>query len=162
MTVADNTATSATVTVSINKNLVAAFGFTENAGTTATDKSGNGNNGTLTNGPAWSASGKYGAAILFDGTNDLVNISDANSLDLTNGMTLEAWVNPGNLTGYKTVFCKENGTSNLAYAISANNNTSGSANQRPNCRIVIGTATKTITGTSKLSSKYLDAYCQHV
>jgi hypothetical protein len=135
----------------VNINLVAAFGFNENGGATAYDNSGNCNNGTLTNAPTWSATGKYGAAILFDGTNDLVNIIDANSLDLTNGMTLEAWIKPSNLTGYKTVLCKENGTNNLAYALSANNSNSPATSQRPNTRIRIGSATPTSTGTTKLA-----------
>ncbi len=79
----------------------------ENTGTTATDNSGRGNTGTLTNGPTWSAAGKYGSAVLFDGSNDFINIIDASSVDLTNGMTIEAWINPSNLTGYKTVICKK-------------------------------------------------------
>jgi hypothetical protein len=149
---AGNTTTSSAVTFTVlNNNLVASYAFSENTGTVTNDNSGNGNNGVLTNGPTWSAAGKFGSAILFDGTNDLVNINDVNSLDLTNGMTLEAWVNPSNLTDYKTVLCKENGSTNLAYALSANNNTSGSANQRPNTRIRIGTSTTTVTGTSKLA-----------
>jgi glucose/arabinose dehydrogenase len=149
---AGNNTTSLPVTVTVNNtNLVAALSFNENTGTIANDNSGNNNTGTLTNGPTWSATGKYGSAILFDGTNDLVNVNDANSLDLTNGMTIEAWVNPSNLTGYKTVICKENGTNNLAYVLSANNNTSGTANQRPNTRIRIGTTTTTATGTTKLT-----------
>jgi hypothetical protein len=149
---AGNTATSAAVSFTVfNNNLVAAYGFNENTGTIANDNSGNGNTGILTNGPAWSVSGKYGAAILFDGTNDLVNINDANSLDLTNGMTIEAWVNPGNLTGYKTVICKENGTNTLSYALSANNSATNVNNQRPNSRIRIGTTTTTVTGTTKLA-----------
>ena len=37
---------------------------------------------------------KYGGALTFDGVNDLITVPDANSLDLTNGMTLEAWVRP--------------------------------------------------------------------
>ena len=149
---AGNTTTSAVVLFNVfNNGLVAAYGFNENLGTIANDNSGNGNQGTLTNGPAWSASGKYGAAILFDGTNDFVNVNDANSLDLTNRMTIEAWVNASNLTGYKTAICKENGTTNLAYALSPNNSTTGTSNQRPNTRIRIGTTTTTVTGTTKLS-----------
>ncbi len=148
---AGNIATSVTVQFNVfNNGLVAAFGFNENTGTTVNDNSGNNNNGTLTNGPTWSASGKFGSAILFDGTNDFVNVNDANSLDLTNGMTIEAWINASNLTGYKTVICKENGTNNLAYALSPNNSASGSANQRPNTRIRIGNTTTTVTGTTKL------------
>ncbi|HEY6504384.1 MAG TPA: Ig-like domain-containing protein [Chitinophagaceae bacterium] len=149
---AGNTTISAAVNVTVNNtNLVAAYGFNENTGTTATDNSGNNNNGTLTNGPAWSASGRYGSAILFDGTNDYININDANSLDLTNGMTLEAWVNPSNLTGFKTVICKDRTTSNYTYTLAANNNTTNVNNQRPNSRIRIGSNNRTVTGTTKLA-----------
>ena len=35
----------------------------------------------------------------FNGTNALVTIPDANSLHLSSGMTLEAWVNPSNVSG---------------------------------------------------------------
>ena len=70
----------------------------------------------------------------------LNGINDANSLDLTNGMTIEAWINPTNLTGFKTLISKENGTSNLAYALSANNGASNVNNQRPVGRIRIGTS----------------------
>ena len=73
--------------------LVAAYGFDEGSGTTVTDASGNGNNGTITN-ATWSTSGKYGKALQFNGTSALVTIPDAASLHLTTGMTLEAWVNP--------------------------------------------------------------------
>ena len=38
--------------------------------------------------------GKYGNALTFNGTNAIVTVPDANSLDLTTGMTLEAWVRP--------------------------------------------------------------------
>ena len=132
---AGNLATSAPVIVTVNNtNLMAAYGFTENTGTTATDNSGNNNNGTLTNGPTWSGSGRYGSAVLFDGTNDYINIIDASSLDLTNGMTMEAWVNPSNVTGFKTIICKDRTTTSYAYTLAANNNTTTVANQRPSSR----------------------------
>ena len=73
--------------------LVAAYGFDEGTGTTLTDASGNGNNGTITN-ATWAPSGKYGKALQFNGTSARVTIPDAASLHLTTGMTLEAWVNP--------------------------------------------------------------------
>ncbi|MBL7738685.1 MAG: DUF4082 domain-containing protein, partial [Chitinophagaceae bacterium] len=149
---AGNTTTSAVVSVTVfNNNLVAAYGFNENTGTTAADISGNNNTGTLTNGPLWSASGRFGAAILFDGTNDFVNISDANSLDLTSGMTMEAWVYPSNLTGFKTVICKDRTASSYTYTLAANNNTTNVNNQRPSSRIRTGTTNRTVTGTSKLT-----------
>ena len=73
--------------------LVAAYSFGEGAGTSVTDASGNSNTGTITN-ATWTAAGKYGDALMFDGTSSLVTINDSPSLDLTTGITLEAWVNP--------------------------------------------------------------------
>ena len=73
---------------------MAAYGFEETSGTTVADSSGTGNNGTIGGAAARTAAGKIGRAIDFDGVNDLVSVPDANSLDLTTGMTLEAWVQP--------------------------------------------------------------------
>jgi len=73
--------------------LVAAYGFNEGSGTVVNDASGNGNNGTI-NGATWTTSGKYRNALNFNGTNALVTINNAASLQLTTGMTLEAWVYP--------------------------------------------------------------------
>jgi methionine-rich copper-binding protein CopC len=72
---------------------VAAYSFNEGSGSTVYDSSGNGNNGTISN-ATWSTAGKYGDALVFNGTNALVTIPDAASLHLTTGMTLEAWVDP--------------------------------------------------------------------
>ena len=73
--------------------LVAAYSFSEGTGNKVADISGNGNTGTLTNG-AWTTLGKYGRALVFNGTNALVTINDSPSLHLSTGMTLEAWVKP--------------------------------------------------------------------
>jgi chitodextrinase len=58
-----------------------------------TDLSGNGNNGTIS-GATWTTSGRYGNALSFNGTNALVTVNNAPSLQLTSAMTLEAWVYP--------------------------------------------------------------------
>jgi len=60
--------------------------------------SGNNNNGTISN-ATWTSSGKYGSALSFNGGNALVTIPDSASLDLTSGMTLEAWVKPSVVDG---------------------------------------------------------------
>jgi Concanavalin A-like lectin/glucanases superfamily/PQQ enzyme repeat len=73
--------------------LVAAYGFNEGSGTVLNDVSGYGNNGTIS-GASWTTSGKYGNALSFNGTTALVTINNAPSLQLTTGMTLEAWVYP--------------------------------------------------------------------
>jgi hypothetical protein len=58
------------------------------SGTTWTDLSGNGNNGTLTNGPTFSA-GNMGS-ILFDGSDDYVNIANSSNLNGTS-QTVNLW-----------------------------------------------------------------------
>ena len=73
--------------------LVAHWKFDEGSGTTASDASGNGNTGTLINGPQWTA-GKVGNALYFDGIDDVITVADSNSLDLSSAFTLSAWVNP--------------------------------------------------------------------
>ena len=95
-TAADGTTRQVSVTLNITSpstGLVAAYGFEEASGTAVTDASGTGNAGT-TNGPTRITTGRFGRALNFDGVNDLVMIPDASSLDLTNRMTLEAYVYP--------------------------------------------------------------------
>jgi len=60
------------------------------AGTTFYDVSGNSNNGTLTNGPTYSSD--VGGAIVFDGTDDYVNVANASSLNPSNGISVSVWV----------------------------------------------------------------------
>ncbi len=57
------------------------------------DSSGNANTGTISN-ATWTSAGKFGDALVFNGTTARVNIPDSASLHLSSGMTLEAWVNP--------------------------------------------------------------------
>jgi len=62
------------------------------SGTTWTDLSGNGNNGTLTNGPTYSSSN--GGSIVFDGVNDCIVVNNnANILSKT-AYTKIAWFYP--------------------------------------------------------------------
>jgi hypothetical protein len=100
-------------------NLVAAYGFNEGSGTVLTDRSGNGNHGMLgPASPAWTPQGRFGGALSFDGIDDFVEVADSASLDLTTGMTLEAWVNPQTKNGWRTVLLKE-APDSLSYALYA-------------------------------------------
>jgi glucose/arabinose dehydrogenase/PKD repeat protein len=106
--------------------LVGAWGFDEASGTQATDASGRANDGVIS-GATRTVSGRFGAALTFDGVNDWVTVADAASLDLTNGMTLEAWVNPTALgSAWRTAMLKEHGGS-LAYALYAHDGAGHSA-----------------------------------
>ena len=98
-------------------SLVASYNFDEGSGPTATDRSGNNNTATLVN-ATWTAQGKYGSAVQLNGANALVRILDAASLDLTTGMTLEAWVYLGATAGgWADIMMKEGD----AYYLAAEN-----------------------------------------
>ena len=98
--------------------LVGAWSFDAGAGPSVADSSGRGNTGTIS-GAIWSPAGRYGSALSFDGVNDLVTVADADSLDVTTTMTLEAWVRPAVLgTTWRTVVLKEQ-PGHLAYAMYA-------------------------------------------
>src|SRR5215207_3609208 len=51
------------------------------------------NGGVLLNGAGFT-NGVVGQAFLFDGINDHVRIADRANLRVTNGLTIEAWINP--------------------------------------------------------------------
>jgi hypothetical protein len=72
---------------------VASYSFNEGSGTAVADGSGNSNAGTAAN-TTWTASGKFGSALVFNGSSARVTIPDSPSLRLTTAMTLEAWVYP--------------------------------------------------------------------
>ena len=70
----------------------AGYAFNEVSGTTTADVSGNGNTGTLVNGPTFTTAGKYGNAVALDGINDYVNLGNPTALQLTGSMTVSAWI----------------------------------------------------------------------
>src|SRR5439155_665278 len=76
------------------------------SGTTVADASGNNNAGTVS-GATWTTAGRYGSALVFDGTSANVTVANSASLRLTAGMTLEAWVYPTVApTGWRAVIDK--------------------------------------------------------
>jgi hypothetical protein len=99
--------------------MVAAYGFEEGSGSSIVDSSGNGNLGTIS-GAVRTASGKYGNGLSFDGTDDIVDVPDSNSLDVTAGITLSAWVKPdGIYSRWQEILYKRDGTQTRAYELSA-------------------------------------------
>ena len=86
--------------------LVAAWPCNEGAGTTIADITAVHHLGTLNN-AGWTAQGKYGGAVTFNGSSSWVTVPDHASLDLTTGATVMAWVYPTALSSYRTVVMKE-------------------------------------------------------
>lgn len=88
--------------------LVAAYGFEENSGSTTVDMSSYSNTATRS-GATWTASGKFGNALNFDGTSQYVSAPDASHLDIPQAITLMAWVYPIAIGGgiYRAVIDKE-------------------------------------------------------
>jgi parallel beta-helix repeat protein len=86
--------------------LVAHWKFDEGSGTAASDSSGSGNAGALTNGPLWT-DGRIGKGLFFDGVDDHVRVADSNSLDVSSSFTLSAWVNPASsFTDFRSILVK--------------------------------------------------------
>ncbi len=124
-------APSAGVTVNVSykltstTGLVAAYSFNEGTGSTVADSSGNGNTGTIL-GATWTT-GLYGNALSFNGTNSWVTVNGSSSLNLTGGMTLEAWVKPTAAASNWTAVMLKERTGGLDYALYA----ADGANQPP-------------------------------
>ena len=141
-TIADGQAT-VTITNDEAVGLVAAYGFEEGAGTTTADRSGNNHTGTIS-GATWSAAGRNGRALSFDGVNDMVSVADTAALDVTR-VTLMAWVNPSVLTGWRTAILKET-AGGLAYALYAHDDL-----PRPAGYVNIGGADRAAEGSAALA-----------
>ena len=77
----------------MTRGLVGYWSFDEGSSSTAYDASGNGNNGTLTNGPKWTK-GKSGTALSFDGVDDYIDCGNDESLNITDEITIEVWIKP--------------------------------------------------------------------
>src|SRR5688572_7185914 len=92
--------------VSAAPGLVAAYAFDEGVGALASDSSGNGLSGSVANAP-W-VQGRFGSALRFGSGNAMVSVPDHPLLDLTTGMTVEAWAyRTGSLATWPTVVMKE-------------------------------------------------------
>ncbi len=77
--------------------------------TTAFDRSGQGNNGTLTNGPT-PAIGKVGQALSFDGVDDYVSAGDINVVDTATALSICVWVKHTTITDDDALVAKRTGS----------------------------------------------------
>jgi len=73
-------------------DMVSYWKFNEGSGNVAYDAVGD-NDGTVI-GATWTTSGVCGGALYFDGSYDYVIVPDDDTLDITDEITLEAWIKP--------------------------------------------------------------------
>lgn len=89
--------------------LVGWWKFDEGSGTTAADSSGNGNHGTLINGPTWVAGRVGSGALSFSGSSaQYVDFGNAASLNLTAALTMACWVKFAVVGGFGQTFLNKN------------------------------------------------------
>ena len=99
------------------------------SGTTWSDLSGNGNNGTLTNGPTYSSSN--GGSLSFDGVDDYINGVHNAQTNITGNITIECWFRVTNTrSDWVRVFGKGDGGDNRTVGLWYNQLTSTFLYQR--------------------------------
>src|SRR5258706_567043 len=140
---ANSSIVTATTQAAADTGLVAGYAFSEASGTTTADASGNNNTGTL-NGATRTPAGKFGSALVFDGSDaSFVDLGNSATLQLTGSMTISAWINsaafPGDdaaivskrdsaLRGYQLDTTVDGGPRTIAFKLT--NATSGASMRR--------------------------------
>ena len=96
----------AAVPTATEATLIAHWDFDERSGTTAFDSAGS-NNGEV-NGAQW-VDGVFGGALEFDGVDDYVNCGNNDSLDMTDELTISAWIKRPDFSTHGVIVGKNNG-----------------------------------------------------
>jgi len=127
--ISDGAGGKASSTIDVNvSSLVLALNFNEGAGAVANDSSGLGNKASIT-GAAWTPEGAFGGGLVFNGTSSIVTVAASPSLNVAQ-VTVEAWVQPADINGWRNVLLKQlskSTASGLSYALYANSDTDGGA-----------------------------------
>ena len=128
---------------SVRPGLVAAYNFDAGTGGTVADLTGK-NPGTIYN-ATWATNGRFGKALYFNGVDSWVTVNDSAPLDLTTGMTLEAWVYPTAAQwGWTNIIMKEQ-TNWSVYYLAANSDI-----DVPVGGVFVGGAERALQGKSTL------------
>ncbi len=97
-------------------NLVAYYNFNEGTGTTVSDKGNNSNNGTMANMTIddWVSNSLFAQnySLDLDGSNDYLQITDDNAIDINSSITISAWIYPTNIANKDGIISKRTSTEN--------------------------------------------------
>jgi len=99
----------------VDPSLVGWWKFDEGIRTTASDSSGNENHGALI-GPLEWTDGYDGKALSFNGSSNYVLVQDSPSLNMTDAITIAAWINPS-WTGNNRILQKSSGGGDNQYRL---------------------------------------------
>src|SRR5262245_27892947 len=91
-----NGLTTGYVAAQLENGLIGYWSFNEGSGTFVSDSSGNGNNGTLVNGPIWT-SGEIAGVLFFDGVDDYVSFASQAQSTISISAWIYAQATPGNV-----------------------------------------------------------------
>ena len=86
--------------------LVGLWHFSEVVDDITNDSSGNDNHGTVHGASLDDGQSEFGNALRFDGLDDYVSIDDADILDITDELTIEAWIVADVINTYKSIVVK--------------------------------------------------------
>jgi len=85
--------------------LALGLSFGEGKGNKVEDLSPNGNDGEVI-GPSWTDDGRFGGALEYDGTDDVVEVPDADSLNIDGAMSVLFWINYASIVGEQNAIQK--------------------------------------------------------
>jgi len=91
-----------TLNIGVRDSCILALPMNEGTGATAADKSGFGNDGTIT-GASW-VDGKYGKALSFNGSTDYISCGDFPDLDAKSSFTWAAWIYADSFPDWARIF----------------------------------------------------------
>ena len=131
---------------------VAAYAFDEGSGGTLTDRTGRGHDGTVA-GADWTT-GHSGGALDFTAVGDMVSVPDHADLDLSSAFTIEAWIKPRNLQGWRMVALKEAPPNKFTYGLYASARNSAVPSAWTGKRGIYGPSPTPINTWSHLATTY--------
>jgi hypothetical protein len=120
------------------------------SGTTWTDLSGSGNNGTLTNGPTYSSSN--GGSIVFDGVNDAVLLNNATTFGSPADISINIWVRYTDFIATangRALFRGSSLSENVGFAVYQ---ATDSPYNRVKCYVNLGTGLTVLNSATQLST----------
>lgn len=103
-------------TIASSTSVVGYWNLDETSGAVAADSSSSHLNGTLINGPVWTA-GKIGNSLDFDGVNDEIDLGTPAALQLTGAMSAAAWIYVDSFSSDGRIISKEYGANSRSWSL---------------------------------------------